>query len=518
MIEDMRDRKDGSTIDADLVIIGGGMAGITLAREWAGQKKRVLILESGGSKRDDATQDLYEGSGTLAAKDNPEVKSDDYLGGSRARFYGGSGNWWGGKCVPLDAVDFEARPWIKGSGWPMTRADLQPFYDRACDVLAIPHFDKDYSQLQHQGRPPLDINGSRHMTSLPRTHTGVSGRNKETYDEFRFGFTKEKNISVYLHANVVDFELTADGARVEALAVATLPNKQNDKGKRFRVRAGHYVLACGGIENARLLLAANAKNGGHFGRSSGAIGRYFQGHTVVGLERTEEHSGTRVEFTTPPESLSLYVDRSPKNGPHAVLGTTSEGQRHYQSAGFTVTMGLDPSPGGEAEGAIRTTALRLDRGDGTAAGGGASCGCYFMTENLPNPDSRVTLDGKVDALGMPRAKLRWEYGATDLDQFERSIDAVARELGSAGLARVSAPLERNSITTNMSPSRHHMGTTRMHPDPAEGVVDANLKLHDTSNLYIAGSSVFPTSGIANPTLTILALTLRLSDHLKEIIG
>ena len=394
----------------------------------------------------------------------------------------------------------------------MTRADLQPFYDRACDVLSIPHFDKDYAEPQHEGRPPLDINGSQHITSLPRDHSEVSGGiDKALFDEFRYGFTDEPNVSVYLHANVVGFELADNRTELAGVEVGTLD------GKRSMARGAIYVLACGGIENARLLLAANVRNDARFGTRSDALGRYFQGHTVIYKEASGKEAGTELCFTDPPESLDLYVNRRLGN-PHAVLGTTLEGQTAYRCTAFTVTMGLlDEDSRGSDHRALRSTATRIDRAN-SDADDGTNCWCYFMTENLPNPESRVTLTDQVDALGMPRVHLDWKYGVDDLDGYERSLDAFAREFGSAGRGRACAPVGRNDMINTMQPSRHHMGTTRMHDDPAVGVVDANLKCHDADNLYITGSSVFPTSGIANPTLTLLALTLRLSDHLKERLG
>ena len=512
MIIDLLERPARTEISADVIVIGGGMAGITLAREWAGLEKTVAVLESGGREADDASQRLYAGTGTLGGEGNDKRNIDDYLVSSRARFYGGSGHWWGGKSVPLDPADFAARPWIKDSGWPMSRADLQPYYDRACDVLSIPHFDKDYSEPQHEGRPPLDINGSRYITSLPRDHSAVSGSiDKELFDEFRYGFTEQPNVSVYLHANVLGFDLADDGSRIRSVEVGTLD------GKRSTASGAVYVLACGGIENARLLLAANARNHARFGSRSDALGRYFQGHTVIYKEAGDGEASTELLFTDPPASLDLYVNRRLGN-PHAVLGTTLEGQRAYECSAFTVTMGLfDEDSGGTDRLTVRSAAARIDQAN-VEAGGGTSCWCYFMTENLPNPESRMTLTDQVDALGMPRVHLDWRYGADDLDGYERSLDAFVRELGAAGQGRTCAPVERKDLVTTMQPSRHHMGTTRMHDDPRVGVVDANLKCHDADNLYITGSSVFPTSGIANPTLTLLALTLRLSDHLKDRLG
>lgn len=510
MITDIATLTEGSVISADLVIIGGGMAGITLARQWAGNARTVAILESGGRELEPATQDLYAGTATLAADGNADLAINDYPANSRARLYGGSMHWWGGKCVPLDDADFAERPWIRDSGWPMSRRDLQPYYDRASDLLGIQRFDKDFSKPQIEGRPPVDINGSVHITTLPRDNTMLSGRfGGKPFDAFLHDFTDAANIAIYLHANVVDFNMAKAGQGIDSLGVATLD------GKRYTARGHVYVLACGGMENARLLLAANARNGARFGHRSDALGRYFQGHTTVGKERTATAAGTQVYFTRPPESLSLYVDRDPR-APHAVLGATLKGQKHYKGAAFTVTMDTDPQAGGADERGLQTTAARIDQAG--AARPGVNCSCYFMTETIPNPLSRITLSDVNDALGVPRLDVRWEYDAHALDCFQASLDGFAGELGMSAMGRTCFPIRRDEVVAQMSPSRHHMGTTRMHADPTIGVVDTQQKSHDADNLYVAGSSVFPTSGIANPSLTIVALTLRLSDHLKQKLG
>ena len=512
MIADIRTLPDGSTVSADLVIIGGGMAGVALAREWAGADKTVLIVESGDREHADETQALYAGAARLADDAGAERAIDDYLTESRVRRYGGSSHWWGGKCAPLDPADFAPRAWVKHSGWPMTREDLQPYYDRACDALSIPRFDKDYNETQHEGRPPLRINGARHIETLPRDYSPVTSyAGTPHFEEFLYGFTGADNISVYLNANAVDVHLSDDRARLNSIGVATLD------GKRYTARGSAFVLACGGIENARLLLAANARNSARFGERSNALGRFFQGHTVVFKERGEDGSGTFLHVTAPSESLSLYTDRG-LEAPHAVLGATLAGQETYQAPAFTVTFELESNAAAAAdESVLRTMATKVDQGD-LAAAGDQSHWCYYMSENHPNPQSRITLTDETDALGIPKINLRWEYGADDLDGFEHSFNAFVRELGISGTGRASCPIERDNLINAMMPSRHHIGTTRMHENPSIGVVDPDLRCHDTENLYIAGSSVFPTSGIANPTLTIIALALRLSDHLKQKLG
>jgi choline dehydrogenase-like flavoprotein len=192
-----------------------------------------------------------------------------------------------------------------------------------------------------------------------------------------------------------------------------------------------------------------------------------------------------------------------------------------RTGNFTATLfaagetGAGTSTQAEAK-VLRQAATRID---GAGPGDGQVLGFFAMSEHFPNPDSRVTLNASAkDPLGLPRIHLEWRYGQADWDSLERSAAGFGDALGAAGQGRVCWPVARRKLLEISSASRHHMGTTRMSADPAQGVVDPDLKVHDTANLYITGSSVFPTSGIANPTLTILALTMRLADHLKLNLG
>jgi len=278
---DARTLPEGSRITADLIIIGGGMAGITLARELAGTALKVAILESGGRELDEKLQDLYAGTGTVRAPGNADRPFDTYPGQSRTRVLGGSGMIWGGKCVPLDESDFAKRDWIPHSGWPVTREGLQPYYDRACDHLEIPHFKPDMAVLNDPARPPLKIDGERAFFSPPRVFSKYSGIvDKAAFDRFRTAFAEAPNITVYLHANVTRIRQAARGGAVEGLDVACL------EGGRHTAIAGRYVLAVGGIENARLLLVSD------IGNRHDLVGRFFQGHVTYSMGEGEDRPMT----------------------------------------------------------------------------------------------------------------------------------------------------------------------------------------------------------------------------------
>ncbi len=504
---DARTLPADSLIEADLIIIGGGMAGITIARQFAGGPVKVAILESGGREIDDATQDLYDAAATMRGPDNPDRPFDFYPRSSRARVLGGSGMVWGGKCRPLDAADFARRDWIPHSGWPMSRQDLQPFYDRACGLLEIPRFDG--AEARDPARPHLEI--GEDFFSAPVVSTQLSGgADAAAFDRFRTEFAAAPNIAVYLHANVTRIGLSKAGNRVTELDVACL------SGPRHKARARRYILAAGGIENARLLLASNDVRAAGVGNQHDLVGRFFQGHVTYAVDETTEVEGSALYLTTG-KPMGRYLNPV-RRGPHSVIASALVGQRRLRAGNFTVTLYPTAPPGASAGG----------RGEETLAVGGMAsridgeppllAGCFLMAEQFPNPDSRITLTRQKDALGMPRVQLDWTYAAADFDGLEKTAAHFGDALGAHGKGRFCWPAERKTLVAICTASRHHIGTTRMHANPRQGVVDPDGKVHGVANLHIAGSSVFPTSGIANPTLTILALAMRLADHLKRQMG
>lgn len=497
-IIDARTLPDASRIEADLIIIGGGLAGIALAKELAGGPLKVVILESGGLEIDMENQALYAGSGVQKAPGNPDRPFDNYPVQSRVRALGGSGHVWGGKCGPLDPADFAERDWIPYSGWPVTREEMQPYYDRACDLLEIPRFPPRRPTSADPALQPLALDPADGFFPAPRVFTRLSGGgDKPAFDAWRTQFAQAPNITVHLHANVVKIRRQAD--EIVGLDVACLD------GKRHTATARRYVLATGGIENARLLLASDDLGNGH-----DLVGRFFQGHVTYSSDGDAETEGTAMiidrsaplDLYTPPKRMSA----------HCVIGSGLKAQTRMKTGNFTATLYRATASGPETPvGADTQTLRRVARRDEAQL-----VGYFAMTEHFPNPESRVTLDPEhKDPLGMPRVRLTWVYGEKDYADLERSVTGLADALGAAGEGRLCWSIPRDKLLATSSASRHHMGTTRMHANPKKGVVDPDLRLHEATNLYVAGSSVFPTSGIINPTLTILALCMRLADHLKS---
>ena len=483
MIHDTKELETGTSIEADVCIVGAGAAGISLALELANQGRSVAFLEGGGRESSPESQELYHGKA-----DAPLQNS--YLFFSRLRFFGGTTNHWTGCCLPLDPLDFEARPWVPESGWPFSRDELEPFYARAATTCGI-----DGQVVMSE---PELLGESR-----------VLARRPQVLNPVRFGshyeseLSKAPNLDLYLHANVIQIHLRANGAGVDWLEVAT------DEGKRFRAQARAYVLAMGAIENARLMLCSTGVHGSGVGNQEGLVGRYYMDHPAYEI-------GT---ICARGESPLLTPNRWGSEYRYLLTPEIQEREELLNcSLDFRELIEVeDPFQELAAEGVWQWTSGYLEEGglavnETVPARSGADLYHLrtfgFRPEQPPTRDSRVELGEKKDRFGLPRAHLRWRLPPSVVETVERTAELVSRELGRLGYGRLLV----ESIE-GVNAGYHHAGTTRMAPDPRRGVVDADCKVHGVGDLYVAGGSVFPTCGDANPTFTIVALALRLADHL-----
>jgi choline dehydrogenase-like flavoprotein len=498
MLLDAAQLIENSRLEADVVIAGGGVAGIALARQLAAAGLSVLVLESGGEKAEQRTQALYQGTMTMGGPGNDARPLNEYLVSSRLRCFGGSGNVWGGKCAPLDPVDFDKRDWIRYSGWPMDRAALQPFYDRACVLLELPSFGAQPASVVGPDEPLLAGRASS-LAVRPRCYTRYTGAGPgDAYASFKRSAADHARVRVCLHANVTAIKLDRAGGRVQSLEMRELD------GRKHTAVGRTYVLAAGGIENVRLMLASNDVHRDGVGNHSDWLGRAFQGHTTI-----SQGDSTCMSLLRQDSQLALFNNQQ-RTKPHAVIGLADAAQHRYRTTNFTATLMDDRAAASKAEACVTKLAQRFADVPATARRH-----VYFMIEHTPNRNSRITLSRRErDELGLPRVHLDMRYGDPEFDSMGTAIGCLASELGRLEIGRVRWSGKRDQLIQLMeSPSRHHMGATRMARSPREGVVDEHCRVHGVDNLYVAGSSVFPTSGIANPTLTLLALTFRLGDHL-----
>jgi choline dehydrogenase-like flavoprotein len=494
VIIDTEQQDAGSRIAADVVIVGGGLAGITLARQIAAAGHEVALLESGGDEPDERAQSLYAGRMTLGGPGNSPRDMDEFLTNSRVRRFGGTGNVWGGKCGPLDPMDFARRDWIAHSGWPLDRAALQPHYDRACEVLDLPKFDAPGAGISAVTDGLLE-GRSKLFTPRLRAFSPCTGASPlPHYTRFKERATSHPRIRVHLRANLTHIQLDGDGRRVESLRIECL------NGRKHTASARLYILATGGIENARLLLASDDVHPTGIGNHSDWLGRGYAGHATIAAP-----GATALSLLRDDDALASFnsVQRAK---PHAVIGASDAVQSQTETANFTATL-AGPRNAAEEAAVFQTLALRL-----SGAKAHTHHLTYFMIEQTPNRSSRITLSEDRDDLRMRRVRVDMRYNEIDFVTLERMVGLLACELGRLDAGRLQWTGQREDVVRQMSLSRHHMGATRMATSPSDGVVDAFGRVHGVPNLFVAGSSVFPTGGIVNPTLTLLALAYRTGDR------
>jgi choline dehydrogenase-like flavoprotein len=527
----------GTEVRSTVCVIGAGIAGLAIATELERAHIDTVVLESGGLGPDEATADLYRGENVGL----PYVFAD----GSRYRYFGGSSNGWAGYSRPMAPIDFMARAWVPDSGWPIDERDLQPHVVRAHNHLGLDPFDYSLADwVARNGRNDVKRIPFRSNSQIEDILTRFSvppncGR------RFRGSMESARHVRVHIYANVVELVLDTESDRLRHVSVKTL------SGKQFTVRAEHFVLACGGIENARLMLASNRQVPQGLGNRYDLVGRFFADHPWLPVGR--------LQYVPQYRHNRLY-DRMHQNKSKAVsvdghyfgaqFALTQETQQREQLLNAHVNVASIFRGAGSHAAAAWMHLSRRFKGLPEASSSlmaelrtlamtPAAAATFALARRLrlfgdvhlevvcepsPNRNSRVLLSTRRDRLGMPRVKVDWQMDELVKKTIDRTALIVAEELRMAGAGDVELfkPLVGNdwpqvppAAWRNLG-SWHHMGTTRMHESRSLGVVDRNCRVHDVANLYVAGSSVFPTYGANFPTMTIVALALRLSDHLGRL--
>jgi choline dehydrogenase-like flavoprotein len=531
----------GAVLQTDVCIVGGGVAGLCLAREFVGTRVRVCVLESGGSEPEPAVQDLSAGG------------DDGYpyypLANARARVLAGSSTRWhvpiansdsvGARMRPLDPIDFEQRSWVPYSGWPFDKRHLAPFYERADAVCRIEP-SSYHVDIWNNGKRPLLHDGTVQTIIYKLALRDRFAR------EIPAEVTGADNITTYLYATVLEIEGHESAEHVTRLRVSTL------RGNEFFVTAKMFVLANGGIEVPRLLLLSNRYHAAGLGNERDLVGRFFMEHL---------HFWSGILVPDRPKAIEpsgLYDGFRPVNGVAVVgkLALTEQVLRREnllnQNVQLAPAFELNPFTYPRVDPKAVASLKRVLRGrerisyrtlrdifvgredvvrfafrrtrrivSRTAIASVPKVPVYIfanMTEQAPNPESRVTLGTDVDAFGQRRVRLDWKISPQDIRSVVRTQEIMGCALKRSGVGRLYRELLDDIPPSTTHGGYHHMGTTRMHDDPRQGVVNRDSRVHGIDNLYIAGPSVFPTGGYANPSLTTVALSLRLADHLKARIG
>ena len=548
MIRDANTIGAGSTEQCDVCIVGAGAAGITLALQFLRADLRVLVLESGRELPDPATQALYEAEIADPALHSP---GDRY----RVRQFGGSTTIWGGRCVPFDAFDFASRPWVTDHSWPIDRADIARHYPAANALCEAGEYIYDAAHAVPGGMRPV----IRGFTPAHFSTDGIERFSCPTNfaDRYRRRLDTSRSVEILLGANCTELLTDADGGRVERLQVRTL------SGVAFTVAARQVVLATGGLEIPRLLLASRAVHTQGLGNAHDQVGRYYMCHMAGtlgalqlnvppgdvwhGYEVADDGTYCRRRLALRPETqrelgltstvMRLHfpsiVDPAHRTAALSALYLAKPfisheyGKRLAEEGPFRLGRWLRHAgnvardPFGLAAFMlhwVRRRTLSARKFPSVVVPARANrFSLDYHAEQQPNPDSRVTLTHETDALGMPKLRIDWRYGEIDVRTAVETLRLLREDLAAWGHGRLD--FRQDEVATELlrhgAYGGHHIGTARMGASPATSVVDGDCAVHGVRNLYVAGSAAFATSSQANPTLTIVALALRLAEHVAR---
>jgi len=488
MLTDLNQSNPGSIGETqfDVVIAGGGPAGITLARKLAAAGKTVALLEGGDLQYSQQSHEVY----TISEQSDDYTKM--YFEATRLRYFGGTSNHWAGRCSPCRDLDFTDRPGIYSEpGWPLPLSEIEPYLDEARDILDIGEPD-DFQFIG--GTQPLPENFKPDIALFsPPTRFGA-----KYLDEVQ----NADNIHLYLNANLVDIKLNGSLQNTEFFAV------KNYNGMQFEFRGKAYVLALGAIENARLLLASNSQLTAGIGNGGGMVGACYMDHYNV----------TIGEFS-----------------PESEVWDDTQRMAYYTTADFVVDHKIGSANASMSYGSPIKTYGKLPGLKKFLAERACSLGweetlqkayafncpslgvITTMIEQDPDRNNRILLTDETDSLGLPRVKVEWTLSDFDKRTVRKLATELAVQLKEAGYARVKLPdfVLNEEADIPYYGHAHHLGTTRMSETEEHGVVDSNCKVFGNDNLYVAGSSIFPRGGANNPTMPLIQFALRLSDHLLK---
>jgi choline dehydrogenase-like flavoprotein len=562
MIVDSLELPDGAELEAEVVVVGAGPAGIVTALELASAGMDVILLESGGRKRDERIQDLADAEIVDERLHAPSSMTTQ-------RQVGGTSSIWGGRCVPFDPIDFERREHVPDADWPVGYDDVLPYFQRACDWFVCGRAVFDAGQVP--GLRPLvpGLPDGAVRTSALERWSLPTDFGREYGDRLR----DEPRVRLVSPMTCTEIVCHDREPRVRHLIARALD------GRSLTVTGQRYVLACGGLESTRLLLASRAPGGHAVGDHSGHLGRWYMAHVEGGV--------AQIRFTTPTDATQYGYDRD-VDGVYVRRRISFAGERLHEErlpnvVGWLANPELsDPahrsgplsfaylalaSPAGRwfapdaqrrsltghhvpgapygaaVRGPVRSHLRNLVTDAGPTlrfvAGFGVSrflprrrAPGFFVArpsnvyplqyhgEHLPNRSSRVTLSGARDRLGMPKLRIDLRFGEADVDGVVRAHEQWDAYLQTHGVGRLEyrSPDVAADIWERIGGGFHQSGTTRMSARPEDGVVGADLAVHGFRDLFVASSSTFVTSSQANSTFTIVAFVLRLADQLKSTRG
>ena len=465
------------SLDADLCVIGGGVTGLSIALEYARQHpaKKVIVLESGFEEPGPAQE---AAGGIITGNDVYALQA------TRFRAYGGTQWVWGGNSRLFDPIDFEKRDWVSESGWPISYEDYAKYIKKGTELMSIDDLDwsNEHPKLIHHKLIDSEIFEHCHFKLSPQImspHEVDKGHYGLAHAE---AIEAQENLHIYLDQTVIKLGFNAEKNRIRQVTTRTLDNRQNT------IQADAFVLAAGALENGRLMKYWFAQEDAPTLPCNDALGRYFMEHphrdiayTYIAKRQVKKYRhyiGTRI-------GTAVHMSR---------FRVTDDAQRKHRLNNHTIVMQrqtekYDPHvPFGQAFKAI------------------------VLSEQEPLASNRVELQTEKDIFGIPKLDLHWGMSDHDYDSMNFIAEAFPQFTGVNDLGRSRAILYKKGA--KILGGHHHMGTTRMGDSPKNAVVDKNCKVFGMDNLFMAGGSVFSTSGSVNPTLNMVILGQRLVDHLS----
>jgi choline dehydrogenase-like flavoprotein len=516
-------------LDCDVCIVGSGPAGLAIAQELSASACKVLLIESGDVRQsaEVTALDRVENVGAPRVPDSSRVRS---------RGFGGTSNVWNGRCVPLSPLDLAERSWVPLSGWPLTHAQLQPYFARAARYLGLWPVDYD-AALEASlpvGLPPLSESLARDLArccwqfSVDEANPSVPTQSAGALLARGAG---HGNLQVLLQATATHIEVDGN-AQLQWLEIRSLT------GRSARVHCKQLVLCAGGIETPRLLLSSRSTMPTGLGNQHDMLGRCFMDHPRCAVGHFDLGAGPQLR---PPFMLQRVDAEGRPRYFIRGLALTPDCQQREQLLNCAGWIDARVAPDDPWD-AIKRLARRQSQTRFADAYSIVSqprltaaelyrrfverrpvlyktdaLTLFCDVEQMPNLDSRLGLSEERDVLGVPLARIDWRFGHAEQRTVQRFGQLAKRAFVSMGLPELR--LTECVRTGAFQPGdfmdvAHPAGATRMASDPRRGVVDEQGQVHGVSGVFVAGTSVFPTLGHANPTLTLMALALRLADHIK----
>ena len=527
MIRDLRDSGEPPlTAKCGVCVIGGGIAGLIAASRLSESGSRVIVLESGGRKPLDRFDALN------AVEQAGETYRNDILG--RVRALGGTSNTWGGRVMPLAPHDMAPRDYLGLSGWPVERAELDRFVPDIERLFRLDH--SGYEELSPSPPHRYDpwCGGRQHMT--PRWSKWPTFRRRNVAYLLRDMIASERNPEIWLNATVCDLVVDAAGGRLAGVEARSM------NGRRLTVFADCFLLAAGTLDTTKLLLQLDELTGGRAFSGCEALGRYFTDHLKIEAGRIKPVDRERTNL-----AFGYHIGGSTRRGLH--LETTAAAQREDGAASGYITVRpefsrlsihhyvrqlgksiqarglLELAPMRDMAKDLRSLAPALYwrvRHKQMYFGPAVDLFIDARIEQAPNLSSRLTLSRQRDELGAPMLQMEWRKSALDQRTLRSILMRARRFWRSTGLD-VASPVEwsadpdREDLIEGTIDTRHPAGTARMGVDPRASVVNPQLACHAVPNVFVASAAVFPSSGSANPTLTIMQIACRAAESVKAAL-